>query len=210
MEHGSISVPPILVADHPAIDFVNSWARPGGVETDWLSDGHGLVNWLAAAKIGEPAEVRAIGKTASARALDAAAGRARDLRGWFRGVLTRHAGKPLGRLTAAQLSPLNDLLAGEDGYRQVESGGQSLTWKTHRRPMPADRALLLPVADAIGELLTREDFSLVRFCEGSGCVLAFLDRTKSHGRRWCSMAGCGNRAKAAAHRARVAGHSLAR
>ncbi|MGO9268383.1 MAG: CGNR zinc finger domain-containing protein [Candidatus Binataceae bacterium] len=29
----------------------------------------------------------------------------------------------------------------------------------------------------------------------------FLDRTKAHARRWCSMAVCGNRAKAA-HRSR--------
>jgi predicted RNA-binding Zn ribbon-like protein len=46
------------------------------------------------------------------------------------------------------------------------------------------------------------DFRLIRECEGSVCSLLFLDRTKAHGRRWCSMALCGNRAKAAAHRAR--------
>ena len=30
----------------------------------------------------------------------------------------------------------------------------------------------------------------------------FYDRSKSHARRWCSMAVCGNCAKATAHRAR--------
>jgi predicted RNA-binding Zn ribbon-like protein len=30
----------------------------------------------------------------------------------------------------------------------------------------------------------------------------FHDFTKAHTRRWCRMAVCGNRAKAAAHRAR--------
>ena len=48
------------------------------------------------------------------------------------------------------------------------------------------------------------DFRLIRGCEGPVCTLLFLDRTKAHGRRWCSMAVCGNRAKAAAHRARRA------
>ena len=32
--------------------------------------------------------------------------------------------------------------------------------------------------------------------------LMFYDRSKSHARRWCSMAVCGNRAKATAHRVR--------
>ena len=40
------------------------------------------------------------------------------------------------------------------------------------------------------------DLSLVRTCEGTGCILFFYDTTKSHTRRWCSMAGCGNRMKA--------------
>jgi predicted RNA-binding Zn ribbon-like protein len=30
-----------------------------------------------------------------------------------------------------------------------------------------------------------------------------VDVSKAHGRRWCSMTICGNRAKAAAHRARA-------
>ncbi|MEV0667377.1 CGNR zinc finger domain-containing protein [Actinomadura luteofluorescens] len=39
----------------------------------------------------------------------------------------------------------------------------------------------------------------LRHCEGTGCVLWFLDTSRSGRRRWCSMAGCGNRAKAKAH-----------
>ena len=200
----SVSQPPILLADHPALDFVNTWAKPGGVETDWLRDGRGLVKWLIDAGVGDPAEVRTLAESATPRALDAAAARARELRAWLRGLLARKAGKPLGRLTSAQLAPLNDLLRDDDAYRQVEQAEHGLEWKRYRRPMPVERALLLPLVDVVGDLLTQEDFSLIRFCEGAGCVLVFLDRTKSHGRRWCSMAACGNRAKAAAHRARLA------
>jgi predicted RNA-binding Zn ribbon-like protein len=47
------------------------------------------------------------------------------------------------------------------------------------------------------------DFRLIRACEGSACTILFLDRTKAHARRWCSMAICGNRAKVAAYRARA-------
>ena len=72
---------------------------------------------------------------------------------------------------------------------------------TAARPALAT-AVLLPLADAVGDLVTAADFALVRRCQGTGCTLGFLDRTKSHRRRWCDMAVCGNRAKAAAHRAR--------
>jgi predicted RNA-binding Zn ribbon-like protein len=63
-------------------------------------------------------------------------------------------------------------------------------------------ALLVPVAEAVARLLAEGDFSLVRKCESSDCTLWFYDRTKSHHRRWCSMAQCGNRMKVAAFRAR--------
>ena len=55
----------------------------------------------------------------------------------------------------------------------------------------------------VHDLVCHTDFRLIRACEGTACTLMFLDRTKAHARRWCSMAVCGNRAQAAAHRARA-------
>jgi predicted RNA-binding Zn ribbon-like protein len=46
------------------------------------------------------------------------------------------------------------------------------------------------------------DFNLVRKCEDSDCVLWFVDKTKAHRRRWCSMPLCGNRNKVASFRQR--------
>jgi predicted RNA-binding Zn ribbon-like protein len=37
----------------------------------------------------------------------------------------------------------------------------------------------------------------VRRCAASDCVLVFLDVSRNGGRRWCSMATCGSRSKAA-------------
>ncbi len=48
-------------------------------------------------------------------------------------------------------------------------------------------------------LLCSQDLSLVRRCQNEACTLFFLDVTKNHTRRWCSMQSCGNRAKVAAH-----------
>ena len=73
--------------------------------------------------------------------------------------------------------------------------------KTYKRNMESE-SLLQPVVASLVELLTEEDLQLVKQCEAPDCVLLFHDQTKSHRRRWCSMAACGNRMKAAAHRAR--------
>ncbi|MGW9247242.1 CGNR zinc finger domain-containing protein [Streptomyces sp. S063] len=42
----------------------------------------------------------------------------------------------------------------------------------------------------------------IRHCANDACVLHFHDVSKNGTRRWCSMAGCGNRAKAQRHYAR--------
>ncbi|MGW3217306.1 CGNR zinc finger domain-containing protein [Streptomyces parvus] len=45
----------------------------------------------------------------------------------------------------------------------------------------------------------------IRHCANDACVLHFHDVSKNGTRRWCSMAGCGNRAKAQRHYARRTG-----
>ncbi len=39
----------------------------------------------------------------------------------------------------------------------------------------------------------------IRACAGHDCVLHFYDASRAGRRQWCSMAGCGNRAKARRH-----------
>ena len=117
-------------------------------------------------------------------------------------------GRELEADALAELAPLNQLLAEDDGYLQVAAAdGGSLTATglvQHRlRRWTQPEQLLQPIAEAIADLVCHADFRLVRACEGSACTLVFLDRTKAHARRWCSMAVCGNRAKVAAHRARA-------
>jgi predicted RNA-binding Zn ribbon-like protein len=190
--------PPLFLGDHLAMDLLNTRAVPGGVDVEWLADGRDLAGWLSAAGLAVP--------DATARQMDAIAGQVRDLREAFRRFVDRHAGRPLTPAAARGLVEVNGLLVTDDAYRQVEPGvpgdGPPLVWRLHRRSSRPSDVVLLPLADAIGDLVTTADFTLVRRCQGQACTLQFLDRTKSHARRWCSMAGCGNRAKAAAHRAR--------
>jgi predicted RNA-binding Zn ribbon-like protein len=43
------------------------------------------------------------------------------------------------------------------------------------------------------------DRDRIRACAGHDCVLHFYDTSRAGKRMWCSMAGCGNRAKARRH-----------
>ena len=205
---------PFFIGDDLALDFLNSVAAPWGSEIEWIGSGEDLLAWLERAHV-VPADVVAQFRTDSAfEALDAVASQARELREWFRRFVGKHAGKPLGKAALRELAPLNHLLAHDESFGQIEiashrdadeNGGNGhgvLRWQ-HRRHWRTREALLLPIAQAMGDLVCRKDFTLVRRCEGPTCPLWFYDVSKSHARRWCSMAVCGNRAKAAAYRARM-------
>ncbi|MFB4275648.1 MULTISPECIES: CGNR zinc finger domain-containing protein [unclassified Nonomuraea] len=86
---------------------------------------------------------------------------------------------------AAGRAPASVLL-GEDG---LERGGD----------LPA---ALSSTARAAAELLGGAQAALIRECEADPCTRLYIDASHRRTRRWCDMRGCGNRAKAAAFRAR--------
>lgn len=62
-------------------------------------------------------------------------------------------------------------------------------------------ALAVVARDAV-DLFGSDTADRVRECGADDCALVFLDTSRSRNRRWCSMRACGNRRKAARHRAR--------
>jgi predicted RNA-binding Zn ribbon-like protein len=199
--------PAFFVGDHLALDFLNTTATPRGALIEWLGDGNDLVGWLEQAGSVEPAAAERV-REWGGDALDEVARQAREFRQWLRGFVTARMGKPL-RATAAAVAPLNELLARDNSFLRVEAAGRDaeggrrlLLRRAHRWESPGE--LLQPIAGAAADLICNQDFQLIRSCGGSACMLLFLDGTKAHARRWCSMAVCGNRAKVAAHRARRA------
>lgn len=59
--------------------------------------------------------------------------------------------------------------------------------------------MLWPVARSAADLLTSAMLGQVHQCAGDGCGWLFLDTSRNHSRRWCTMDDCGNRAKARRH-----------
>ena len=67
---------------------------------------------------------------------------------------------------------------------------------------PVDDALANLATPIVAEVTTgRRD--RLRACASDSCRWIFYDDSRTGRRRWCDMASCGNRAKAARHRARV-------
>jgi len=74
---------------------------------------------------------------------------------------------------------------------QVDGG---IEWRFDDLASAPD-AMLWPIARAAADLLASSDLALVRACSSPTCQWLFLDTSKNHHRRWCSMKQCGNRAK---------------
>lgn len=186
---------PLFVADELALDFINTHYGTGADEVECLQSDQAVRDWLQRAG------------TLSGFAVPPAAGKpgtllraARELRASALECIERR--KAGG---TADVTLINQLLSAAPVQQQItwKRGHGPALRETRKATSPA--AVLAPVAEGIARLLVAGDFDLVRKCESEICTLWFYDRTKSHRRRWCDMAVCGNRAKVAAFRERSKG-----
>jgi predicted RNA-binding Zn ribbon-like protein len=201
--------PAVFVGGAPGVDFLNSIATPVDTPVDWIDDGEGLLFWLEQAQLVPAEALSSIRAHTLPGELDKVADQARTLREWFRGFVRRHKGRPLAAEAFAELEPLNRLLERDETFSRIiplrARGNGPFQLRTIRR-WRTPEALLLPIGEALAQLVCAEDFSNVKACEGHPCTLFFADHTRGRARRWCSMAICGNRAKQAAHRHRAKAH----
>jgi predicted RNA-binding Zn ribbon-like protein len=98
------------------------------------------------------------------------------------------------------VASLNSVLAEALCHQRVVKEGDrfTLSWADE----DALESVLWPVAKSAADLLTSEEAQRVRQCEAfdaTECAWLFIDETRNRSRRWCSMADCGNRAKARRH-----------
>lgn len=192
---------PLFIGSHPAVDFLNTFLTPEGVATELMGDGKALLAWLVKAQLLDEATAARLQRRHGVKALDVAAADARRFREWTRQWLTRWRSNP-GADYREEIAELNRLLAHEHRRREIVADDDGLRVVDRPRIETLD-ALLALLAATVAALLTEEQASLLRECAGPTCSLWFLDRTKAHRRLFCSAAGCGNRAKVSAFRARA-------
>ena len=180
----------LFVAGHPALDFLNTRMRVNHVLVDFFESDQDVLAWLKQAGLPLPAAGTKIEPSSLLRS-------ARKLREHIRLLVERRkAGQ------RADPSVLNHFLAASQSHpRLLWNKPNSLKIDRVRR-QDTSESILAPVAESAADLLANGDFELVKRCEDGTCVLWFSDQTKSHHRRWCSMASCGNRHKVAAYRKR--------
>jgi predicted RNA-binding Zn ribbon-like protein len=182
-----------MLAGHPALDFVNTIdPREGTRRVEYLHRHGDLVAWARKAGV---LSGKMIGRVTRAAADDPAAA----ARAFTRAVALREALYAIfGAVVARRPVPANDMRKLQATYREAIT--QSRLVATGRRfqwqltgGLDAVRAQI--ARDAVA-LLESEMLGRVRRCPGGGdCGWLFLDSSKNASRRWCSMEGCGNRAK---------------
>ena len=82
--------------------------------------------------------------------------------------------------------------------------GFRIEWQDEQGSL--DRMLAPLVLSAV-DLLTSNELGRLRECDGEVCDWLFVDKSRNHLRRWCSMDHCGNRAKSRRQYARRKGLS---
>jgi predicted RNA-binding Zn ribbon-like protein len=178
------------IGDHPALDLLNTVFLLDGMLIDSLQSDRDVLQWLSS--VGWPVE-QDLASSKPGTLLHSA----RTLREAIRKLVeTRKAGK------RADLTHFNAFLAESQSHLKLSPGKGGTLHLEQQWWQRTPEEILAPIAEVAAELLAASDFNLVRRCEDSECVLWFYDRTRSHHRRWCSMATCGNRNKVAAFRKR--------
>jgi predicted RNA-binding Zn ribbon-like protein len=102
----------------------------------------------------------------------------------------------------AALAAINRVLGRSAGTRRLEERPDGSFARTFVPAGDAFAGLLIPVVESAADTLVVGELARVRRCADARCPRVFLDGTKNGRRRWCDMATCGNRAKAARYRAK--------
>jgi predicted RNA-binding Zn ribbon-like protein len=193
----------LFVGERLWLDFVNSDAARA---LDALRDFDTLMSWLEAASLvdGE----RALGMRRRAREQPSGAAAALVDARRVRGALRLLAERGSGTSTAEQvrydaLGEINRVLGRSAGTRRVERRSDGTYARTFVPVGDAFAGLMIPIVESAADALILGELPRVRRCADSRCARVFYDGTKNGRRRWCDMATCGNRAKAARHRQKL-------
>src|SRR5687768_3216644 len=191
----------IFVAERLWLDFVNTDGGPNGLDT--IADFDGLVSWLETAisldlERAQMMRRRAIQQPSGATA---ALVDARRVRAALRSLAERGSVAPQVRVEA--LSEINRVLGRSAGTRRLEIRPDGTFARSFVPVGDAFAGLMIPIVESAADALILGELTRVRRCADPRCARVFYDGTKNAARRWCDMATCGNRAKAARHRARL-------
>lgn len=186
------------------LDFVNTESGARSPASDGLRDFDTFARWLEEAAVIDAERRGGILRRAMQQPSGAMSALvdARRVRSALRSLAERGATVAQIRLDA--LSEINRVLGRSAGTRRLEMRRDGSFARAFVPVGDAFAGLIIPVVESAADALILGELLRVRRCASMRCTRVFFDATKNGRRRWCEMAVCGNRAKAARHRAKVA------
>lgn len=200
-------VTPALVGGHPALDLVNtvSWRLDEHRLRDNLTSPAALIAWCHRAGL---VDEQIASTLITAASIDEQDGQIalrnvlalREQLGTVLESVRDYNGLEDARKRHAKIVISHDLRSVlVDTLAHSELAGPPMLWRLSVQQLnDLPRILTLSTLD----LLQSPHLYQLRRCAGPGCGWMFLDRTRSHTRRWCSTSDCGNRDRARRHYAR--------
>ncbi|MFI5226988.1 MAG: CGNR zinc finger domain-containing protein [Candidatus Limnocylindrales bacterium] len=187
-----------------ALEFLDTLKYDDGVAVDILGSAGDGIDWLRErGVVHDPCEPALEALEVPGPAADRALGHIRSVRAALRELVdataerrppSRKAVETVNRAMAARQRLVLTVGSPDDG--------RCLTLDHRHEGDPLDDALGR-IAESIAREVAGGDADRIRVCANEQCRWAFYDSSRTGRRRWCDMASCGNRAKAARHRARV-------
>ena len=184
----------VLLGGRLGIDFANAPSYPGAPYHDlsWEE----FVTFLEASRIASPergAHLLTLSESdpQAAQAVLSRAIRLRDaLRRAFGALVKKE------RVAPEWAEPINEVLRITEGHDELvhDRGNWKLEFIAREGGLDW---LLAAIARSAAEILMEGSEARIRVCANPACGLFFCDKSRTHRRRWCSMAICGNRNKVA-------------
>jgi predicted RNA-binding Zn ribbon-like protein len=195
------SHPFAFVGERLWLDFVNTDDIRRGERVDALADFEAMLVWMTAAAVLDGERAGGMRRRAQQQPAGASAALvdARRVRSALRHLAERG---PVAAVRADALGEINRVLGRSAGTRRLEARPDGTFARSFVAVGDAFAGLMIPIVESAADSLIVGELSRVRRCSDSRCPRVFLDATKNGRRRWCDMARCGNRAKAARHRQR--------
>jgi predicted RNA-binding Zn ribbon-like protein len=189
-----LASPAMLLGGRLAIDFANMPSYPGAPahHLSWEE----LILFLQAARIvseerGSSLLALSGAEPDAAQSLLLRSTRLRDaLRKAFGAMIRKE------EIEREWAEPINEILRITEGHDELVIHGSSWKMEFQAREGGLDW-LLAAIARSAAEIIVEGAKARLRMCANPACGLFFSDNSRTHRRRWCSMAVCGNRHKVA-------------
>jgi predicted RNA-binding Zn ribbon-like protein len=190
--------PYMMVGERLCMDFINtvSWRESTENRRDWFTSYAKLVDWCIHAEVLNGQQAKALLLEAEEKPCEAGEVLKQAIE--MREVMYRIF-KSISKETSPHPSDLerfNESVSYFYQTLQVIFEKDHYTLKFKHTEKNLDTMLPSILQSAVDLLVSKNELERVKQCEGDSCGWLFFDTSRNRSRRWCSMADCGNRAKA--------------